>query len=182
MKITVKLFAMLEGYLPAGAADNQVRMEVADGATPETVFKKLNLPFEACHLVLINGVYVPPSERGSVELKEDDALAAWPPVAGGAETGGPVTITKDMGVTHAEFFRLLAKALGPGAYSTDGPRVVRQDGGRRLEITLGPEGARKLALMRVPRTEVTLSFQGYSDAARTAALAIFDRAFQRGGG
>ena len=84
MKITVKLFAMLESYLPAGAADNQVRMEVAAGATPETVFKKLNLPFENCHLVLINGVYVAPSERGSVELKEDDALAAWPPVAGGA--------------------------------------------------------------------------------------------------
>jgi sulfur carrier protein ThiS len=83
MKITLKLFAMLEGYLPAGAADNQVRLEVAAGATPEAVFRMLNLPFEACHLVLINGIYVPPSERGSVELKEGDALAAWPPVAGG---------------------------------------------------------------------------------------------------
>ena len=84
MKITLKLFAMLEGYLPADSADNQARIEVAAGATPEAVFRKLNLPAEACHLVLINGVYVPPSERDSVELKEDDALAAWPPVAGGA--------------------------------------------------------------------------------------------------
>ncbi len=67
MKITVKLFAMLESYLPAGSADNQARIELPAGATPETVFSKLNLPAEACHLVLINGVYVPPSERGSIE-------------------------------------------------------------------------------------------------------------------
>ena len=96
--------------------------------------------------------------------------------------GGPVTVTKDMSITHAEFFRLLPKALGPGAYSQDATRVVRDDGSRCLEITLGPEGTRRLALMRVPRTEVTLSFTGYSDAARAAALALFDRAFQRAGG
>ena len=97
-------------------------------------------------------------------------------------SASPVTITKDMGVSHAEFFRLLPTALGPEAYSTDGARVVRQDGTRRLEITLGPEGTRQLALMRVPRTAVTLSFQGYSDAEMAAALALFDRAFQRAGG
>ena len=84
MKVTVKLFAMLESYLPAGTVDNQARIEVAAGATPETIFRKLNLPAEACHLVLVNGVYVPPSERDSLELQEDDALATWPPVAGGA--------------------------------------------------------------------------------------------------
>ena len=83
MKVTVKLFAQLEGYLPAGSADNQARIEVAAGTTPEAVFRMLNLPAEACHLVLVNGVYVAPSERGSVELQDDDALAAWPPVAGG---------------------------------------------------------------------------------------------------
>ena len=97
-------------------------------------------------------------------------------------SGGTVTITKDMGITHAEFFRLLPRALGPEAYSQDGTRVVRQDGNRRLEITLGPEGERRLALMRVPRTAVTLTFSGYSDDDRGAALALFDRAFQRAGG
>ena len=182
MMITVKLFAMLESYLPAGSADNQARMEVAAGATPEAVFRMLNLPAEACHLVLVNGVYVAPSERGSIELQEDDALAAWPPVAGGAETGGPVTISKDMGVTHAEFFRVLPRALGPEAYSRHGARVVRKDANRRLEITLGPEATRQIALLRVPTTAVTLSFSEYSDDDRAAALALFDRAFQRAGG
>ena len=83
MRVTVKLFALLENYLPADSADNQARIEVAAGTTPESVFKKLNLPRESCHLVLVNGVYVPPSERDSLELQEDDALAVWPPVAGG---------------------------------------------------------------------------------------------------
>lgn len=97
-------------------------------------------------------------------------------------SGGPVTITKDMGVTHAEFFRLLPRALGTEAYSRDGARVVLEDGNRRLEITLGPEGRRQIALLRLPRTAVTLSFIGYSDDDRAAALALFERAFQRAGG
>ena len=182
MKVTVKLFAQLESYLPAGSADNQARIEVAAGSTPEAIFRKLNLPAEVCHLVLVNGIYVAPSERGSLELQEDDALAVWPPVAGGSESGGPVTVSKDMGVTHAEFFRLLPRALGTEAYSPHGDRVVLENGSRRLEITLGPEATRQIALMRVPKTAVTLSFTGYSDVDRAAALALFDRAFQRAGG
>jgi hypothetical protein len=35
------------------------------------------------HLVLINGVYVPPEERGTRMLAEGDTLAIWPPIAGG---------------------------------------------------------------------------------------------------
>ena len=97
-------------------------------------------------------------------------------------SGGPVTVSKDLDVTHAEFFRVLPRALGPGAYSRHGARVVRDDGTRRLEITLGPEGARRIALLVVPSTPVTLSFSGYTDVNREAALALFDRAFQRAGG
>ena len=83
MKITVKLYALLDRYLPAGASDNQVEIEVAEGATPVSVVKGLNLPVEHCHLVLINGVYLEPSERDSRTLGENDVLAIWPPVAGG---------------------------------------------------------------------------------------------------
>jgi sulfur carrier protein ThiS len=35
------------------------------------------------HLVLINGVYVPPDERATRRLAEGDVLAIWPPIAGG---------------------------------------------------------------------------------------------------
>jgi len=83
MEITVKLFATLAGYLPAGAKQNAAPLEVPEDATPATIIERLNLPREKCHLVLINGVYVVPSQLDSQPLKAGDTLAMWPPVAGG---------------------------------------------------------------------------------------------------
>ena len=83
MKIRIKLYAALGKYLPAGAVKNESDMEVAEGATPEAAFNALNVPLEQCHLVLVNGLFVPPTERGTRALVEGDHLAAWPPVAGG---------------------------------------------------------------------------------------------------
>ena len=42
-----------------------------------------NVPPEHCHLVLLNGVYFAPEDRGSKVLGQGDQLAVWPPVAGG---------------------------------------------------------------------------------------------------
>ena len=83
MKIRVKLYAALAMYLPDGAAKNVVDIEVDKGTTPETAFTSLNVPLEQCHLVLINGLFVPPTERATRTLVDGDHLAAWPPVAGG---------------------------------------------------------------------------------------------------
>jgi len=83
MKIRIKLYAALGTYLPAGAEKNEADLEVPDGATPEDAFGQLKVPTELCHLVLINGLFVPPGERGTRALTEGDHLAAWPPVAGG---------------------------------------------------------------------------------------------------
>jgi molybdopterin converting factor small subunit len=83
MKLTIKLFALLGQYLPAGANDNTAEIEVADGATASDVIRRLNLPREYCHLVLINGLYLTPGERDTRPLHPGDALAIWPPVAGG---------------------------------------------------------------------------------------------------
>ena len=83
MKITVKLFATLGQYLPEGSADHQAVVEVADGAAATEVMAALGLAEENCHLVLVNGVYLEPSRRGSHALSENDVLAIWPPVAGG---------------------------------------------------------------------------------------------------
>ena len=87
MRIRVKLFALLDKYLPQGAAQgatgNEADMEVADGTTPAAVFKQLKLPGEVCHLVLVNGLFIPPTERAGHVLVEGDHLAVWPPVAGG---------------------------------------------------------------------------------------------------
>ncbi len=83
MKIRLKLYALLGKYLPSNAVKNELDMDVPDGATILDVLATLNVPEAECHLVLINGVFVPPSERPTKALTEGDALAIWPPVAGG---------------------------------------------------------------------------------------------------
>ncbi len=84
MNVTVKLYASLGEYLPAGAKDNTVeRYKAPGGATASDIITALGVPAEVCHLVLVNGVYLAPSERGARALRENDVLAVWPPVAGG---------------------------------------------------------------------------------------------------
>lgn len=83
MKVVVKLYALLDRYLPPGSADNRATLELAEGATPAQVIHSLGLPAQYCHLVLVNGSFVAPGERATLTLQEGDHLAVWPPVAGG---------------------------------------------------------------------------------------------------
>ena len=83
LKVTVKLFASLGQYLPSGAKRNQVEMEFPEGTTPADVVERLNVPRDLAHLVILNGVFLPPSERGTRVLAEREELAIFPPVAGG---------------------------------------------------------------------------------------------------
>lgn len=94
-----------------------------------------------------------------------------------------ITIEKQMGITHAEFMRLLPRALGTSTFEMQGAIIVMpSDGGKQLRITLGPESVRQIALMRMPTMPVALTFSGYTQAEAEDTLARFDRAYQRGGG
>ena len=83
MKIRLKLFATLRDYLPDDAVGSAVDIEVPDDASPNSILDRYHVPHRLCHLVLINGVYAEPEQRGSAILKDGDSLAIWPPVAGG---------------------------------------------------------------------------------------------------
>ena len=84
MRITLKLYATLTDYLPNDARrDNQMQLEIEDGATVASIIAPLNLPPKLVHLVLVNGVFIPPSGRAKFAFKEGDVLAIWPPIAGG---------------------------------------------------------------------------------------------------
>lgn len=83
MKVRIKLYASLAEYLPTGAVKNETDLDVGDEATPTQIILRLGLPEKMCHMVLINGVYIAPDERGKTALQAGDHLAIWPPVAGG---------------------------------------------------------------------------------------------------
>ncbi len=83
ISVTLKLYASLGAYLPAGAARNTAEVEAASGTTIETLLDTYSVPREACHLVLLNGIFQPRERRASATLTAGDAVAVWPPVAGG---------------------------------------------------------------------------------------------------
>lgn len=88
MRITFKLFAMLADHLPAqvdgnAREGNAVSFDVPDGTTVQQLIDRFSLPERLVHLVLIDGRYVEPAQRATRMLKDGEALAIWPPIAGG---------------------------------------------------------------------------------------------------
>lgn len=88
MRVTFKAFATLGQYLPPeldghARAGNQIDLDLPEGATVQAVIERFPMPRALVHLVLVNGVYIPPGQRPRHPLREGDALAVWPPVAGG---------------------------------------------------------------------------------------------------
>jgi len=83
MKITLKLFASLAEYLPAGAVRNAVQIEVPRDASLNEIIDRHRVPRDLAHLVLVNGCFAGQENRDRTVLNEGDTLAIWPPVAGG---------------------------------------------------------------------------------------------------
>ena len=82
MKITLKLYASLSEYLPSQARDNTVEIDVPSDASPLDILNRFQVPLAEIHLVLVNGIFVPPGKRETA-LAPGDSLAIWPAVAGG---------------------------------------------------------------------------------------------------
>lgn len=102
-----------------------------------------------------------------------------PPAAGDAEA---FRFVRELGLTHAEFYRMLPAALAHRRHTVTDGRVVVAEGRRRVEIGLGPEGERRLGLLRLPVTRVEFAFHGYARSEIETFMRRFDLAFQRGGG
>ncbi len=91
-------------------------------------------------------------------------------------------IKQHMGASHKEFFRLLPVALGSDEFTAQGTQIVYAFGDKRIEINLGPEGERRIALLTIPTTNVEIHASGFDDIEFERFMANFERAYQRGGG
>jgi len=80
MKVEVRLFALLERYLPAGSEGDGVSLDVPPGTTVRDVVESLKIPGELSCLTVINGRDAPPEQV----LAPGDVLSMSPPLEGGA--------------------------------------------------------------------------------------------------
>lgn len=87
-----------------------------------------------------------------------------------------------MGLTHDDFWRLLPRAMGHHHYERKGDEVHATIDGGKLVIALGPPQERKIALLRIPYSEVVFTFTDVQEEQRAAFKTHFDLHYQRGGG
>ena len=83
VSVEFKLYADLMRYLPANARQQSVRVEMAEGTTLYDLMDRFQVPRDQAHLVICNGLFIPPSQRETYQLQDHDVVALWPPVAGG---------------------------------------------------------------------------------------------------
>lgn len=90
-------------------------------------------------------------------------------------------LVRDMATTEPEFRHGLDCAFPQGVVERDGVFQIAHEGAA-MEIALAPLPPRVIALLRLPRLEVSIRFTAGTAEQQRAMLARMDRAMQRGGG
>jgi len=100
----------------------------------------------------------------------------------GLQALAQIAYSREMGLTHADFWRLLPRAMGNHSYTVEGTTVLANVDNGKLEITIGPPLERRIALLRLPYSVVSFTFDGVTEAQQLAFKDHFDLHFRRGGG
>lgn len=83
MKIAIEFYASLMKYLPPGNSRFRREIRVEEGMTLNRLIDQYHIKPEEAHIVLVNGTFVNVEDRAERQLKENDVVSVWPPVAGG---------------------------------------------------------------------------------------------------
>lgn len=83
MKIRLRLFVTLAGYLPAGSKGNEIELTIEENTTPLQVVDRLKIPFGPPLLIIVDGVKLTPEEAKTRLLREGETMAVTPPMSGG---------------------------------------------------------------------------------------------------
>jgi molybdopterin converting factor small subunit len=77
--VSVKLFATLKRYLPAGSADG-ITLTLPAGATVQDAIDVLKIPRDHAGMLVAGDTYV----QAETPLTDGQQLSVFPPLAGGA--------------------------------------------------------------------------------------------------
>lgn len=87
-----------------------------------------------------------------------------------------------MGLTRNEFFRNLPRALHDYRHEINDDKVIVKTNDGQIKITVGEEGLRKISLLKIPYTEITLDFSEVQIEIQNKFLRQFNLYYQKGGG
>lgn len=93
-----------------------------------------------------------------------------------------IVMTKDMGLTHREFYRSFAIMAGECLWQATDDVVTLDHPDGPVTIYLEPERRRTIARISMPATIVRFEFPTHNQAAVDAFMKRFDTHFKRGGG
>ena len=89
--------------------------------------------------------------------------------------------TRQMGISHKDFFRLLPRAMGNNSYELNGHCVRATLATGTVKITLGEEQERRLSEnVIMPYTDVTFDYHGVPVDVRSEFERYFHIRFMRG--
>ena len=93
-----------------------------------------------------------------------------------------IVITKEMGLTHRDFYRSFAAVAAESEWQVDGCVVTLQHPTGPIKIYLGPERRRQIARVSLPVTTLRFEFSHDKQPEVDAFMQRFDLCFRRGGG
>jgi hypothetical protein len=88
----------------------------------------------------------------------------------------------EMGITRAEFLRLLPVAVSHAAWRIEGDDIAGQGTRPSWRIRLKEKAGRRFGAVELPVLEVTLDLEGASEAVCAVFVSRFLLGFQRAGG
>jgi len=92
------------------------------------------------------------------------------------------TVSRDMGMTHGDFFRTFPAVAGNQPWQSGDNQVKLELDEGWVTIRLGPVGVRKIGLLTLPVTRLEFEFTNQTQEQIAIFMARFDLSFRRGGG
>ncbi len=93
-----------------------------------------------------------------------------------------IVVTKEMGLTHREFYRTFASVAGTWAWQVSDDVVTLHHPVGPVTIYLEPERRRTIAKVSLPATTLRFEFATRDPSDVDAFMKRFDMHFRRGGG